>query len=106
VNTLPRVLGHYARNLGLFSLEEVVHRMTGLSARRFNLKERGEIAVGNAADLVVLDSQSIIDRATFAGPTQLSDGIDLVIVDGTIAYRERWLTGNRAGRLLRRGSGG
>jgi N-acyl-D-amino-acid deacylase len=101
--TFPRVLGHYARNLG-FSLEEAVHRMTEPSARRFNLKERGEIAVGNVADLGVFDSRSIIDRATFADPTQLSEGIDLVIGDGTLVYCERRLTGNRAGRFLRRWS--
>jgi N-acyl-D-amino-acid deacylase len=91
--TFPRVLGHYARNLGLFSSEKAVHRMTGLSARRFNLKERGEIEVGNVADLVVFDSQSIIDRATFADPTQLSEGIDLAIVGRTIAYANACLRG-------------
>ena len=103
--TFPRVLGHYARELGLFSLEEAVHRMTGLSARRFNLHGRGEIAVGNIADLVVFDAEHVIDRATFEAPTVVSDGIDAVIVGGTITYRERRLTGNRAGRFLRRGQG-
>jgi N-acyl-D-amino-acid deacylase len=102
--TFPRVLGHYARDLGLFPLEEAIHRMTGLSARQFNLRRRGEIAVGNCADLVVFDPEGVIDRATYANPTQLSDGIDLVIVDGTITYRERELTGNRAGHFLRRES--
>lgn len=102
--TFPRVLGHYTRNLGLFSLEEAIHRMTGLSARQFNLRERGEIAVGNFADLTVFDPEMVIDRATYAHPTLLSDGIDLVIVDGTITYRERQLSGNRAGRFLRRES--
>ncbi|MEO6566057.1 MAG: D-aminoacylase [Casimicrobiaceae bacterium] len=100
--TFPRVLGHYARDLGLFPLEEAVHRMTGLSARQFNLHARGEIAVGNVADLVLFDPERVIDRATFAEPMVLSDGIDAVIVAGTVTYRERKLTGNRAGRFLRR----
>jgi N-acyl-D-aspartate/D-glutamate deacylase len=52
----------------------------------------------------LIDPENVIDRATFANPTLLSDGIDLVIVDGTITYRERQLTGNRAGRFLRRES--
>ena len=100
--TFPRVLGHYARDQGLFPLEEAVHRMTGLSARNFNLRERGEIAVGNVADLVAFDPERIIDRATFADPALPAEGIDLVLVGGTIGYRERQPTGNRAGRFLRR----
>ncbi len=100
--TFPRVLGHYARELGLFSLEEAVHRMTGLPARKFNLRGRGEIGVGNFADLVVFDPERIIDRATYDDPTVLSEGIDLVAVSGAIAYRDRQSTGIRAGRFLRR----
>ena len=100
--TFPRVLGHYARDQGLFSLEEAVHRMTGLSARRFNLVGRGEIAPGNFADLVVFDPERIIDRATFANPTLPSEGIDLVIVNGATTYRGGQPTGHRAGRFLRR----
>ena len=103
--TFPRVLGHYARDQGLFSLEEAVHRMTGLSARQFNLHGRGKIAAGHVADLVVFDPDTIIDRSTFAEPTVPADGIDLVIVNGTITYRERGATGERAGRFLRRGAG-
>ncbi len=100
--TFPRVLGHYARELGLFSLEEAVHRMTGLSARQFKLSGRGEIAVGNAADLVVFDPERVIDRATYDAPTRMSEGIDAVVVGGTITYRDGALTGRRAGRFLRR----
>jgi len=100
--TFPRVLGHYARDLGLFPLEEAVHRMTGLSARQFNLHGRGEVVVGNVADLVVFDPDRVIDRSTFAAPTVPSDGIDAVIVGGTLTYSDRRHTGRRAGRFLRR----
>jgi N-acyl-D-amino-acid deacylase len=100
--TFPRVLGHYARELGLFSLEEAVHRMTGLSARQFNLEGRGEIGVGKVADLVVLDAERVIDRATYDNPTVTAAGIDLVLVGGEVAYREGRATGARAGRFLRR----
>ena len=100
--TFPRVLGHYARDLGLFSLEEAVHRMTGLSARQFNLRGRGEIKVGSLADLVVFDPQRVTDRATYENPTVPADGIDLVMVTGAITYRHHQDTGVRAGRFLRR----
>jgi N-acyl-D-amino-acid deacylase len=103
--TFPRVLGRYSRDQGLFPLETAVHKMTGLSARQFNLAERGEIAVGNFADLVVFDPARVIDRATFDDPMQVSDGIDMVLVGGTITYRDRKSTGERAGRFLRRGTG-
>jgi N-acyl-D-amino-acid deacylase len=102
--TFPRVLGHYARELGLFPLEEAVHRMTGLSARRFNLLDRGEIAVGKHADLVVFDPERIIDRATYEQPTIPADGIDCVMVKGRITYDAQGATGIRAGRFLRRGA--
>ena len=100
--TFPRVLGHYAREVGLFSLEEAVRRMTGLPAERFNLHDRGAIAPGKYADLVVFDPERVIDRATFAEPTRPAEGIDYVMVAGTLAYRAGGATGNRAGRFLRR----
>jgi N-acyl-D-amino-acid deacylase len=100
--TFPRVLGHYAREVGLFSLEEAVHRMTCLPSRRFNLHERGEIAIGKVADLVVFDPETVIDRATFAEPTRAAEGIDCVMVAGVLAYSAGSATGSRAGRFLRR----
>jgi N-acyl-D-amino-acid deacylase len=100
--TFPRVLGHYSRDLGLFPLEVAVHKMTGLSAQQFKLAGRGEIAVGKVADLVVFDPARVIDRATFDAPMQVSDGIDVVVVGGTVSYRDRQSTGQRAGRFLRR----
>jgi N-acyl-D-amino-acid deacylase len=102
--TFPRVLGHYARELALFRLEEAVHRMTGLPAHRFKLHGRGEIALGKHADLVVFDPERVIDRATYDHPTRVAEGIDYVFVGGTLAYDLDGATGDRAGRFLRRGA--
>jgi N-acyl-D-amino-acid deacylase len=98
----PRVLGHYARERGLFSLEQAVHKMTGLPAARFRLAQRGLIATGCHADLVVFDPQRIADAATFARPKTPAVGIVAVYVNGTLAWHEGRSTGARPGRLLRR----
>ncbi len=100
--TFPRVLGHYARELGLFGLEAAVRKMTGLSAHRFGLKDRGVVRAGAFADLVMFDPETVIDRATFERPVAVSDGIDLVMVNGRIAWKSGAATGARAGRALRR----
>ena len=97
-----RVLGHYARDVGLFSLETAVHKMTTLSARRFNLEARGEIREGFHADITVFDPQTIADVATFERPTQAARGIEHVFVNGALAYRRGDEAARRAGRFLRR----
>jgi len=99
--TFPRVLGHYARDAGLLSLEAAVRKMTGLSAERFNLVDRGVVRPGAFADLALFDPDSVIDRATFAAPTRPAAGIELVFVNGQPA----WTAGvprGRHGRFLRR----
>jgi N-acyl-D-amino-acid deacylase len=98
--TFPRVLGHYSRDRGLFPLHIAVHKMTGLSAKTFRLKGRGVLAEGNFADLVVFDPETVIDRATYDKPKQLSAGIDKVFVNGVLAYEAGSTSVRRGGRLI------
>lgn len=100
--TFPRVLGHYVRDLGLMSLEEAVRKMTSLPAEQFGLRDRGRIAPGLAADLVLFDLATVRDRASFEAPAQASDGIRATIVNGTVVCRDGVPTGARSGRALRR----
>lgn len=100
--TFPRVLGHYCRDEKLFSLEQAVHKMTGLSARNFGLKDRGEIRAGAYADIVVFDADGINDTATFSNPTQPAEGIERVFVNGQFSWSSGGPTGQSGGRFLRR----
>jgi N-acyl-D-amino-acid deacylase len=100
--TFPRVLGHYAREIGLFGLEEAVRKMTSLSARTFGLEGRGVLAPGAYADVTVFDAERIIDTATFENPATPAAGIMLTIVNGAIVWRSGAATGARPGRVLRR----
>jgi N-acyl-D-amino-acid deacylase len=100
--TFARVLGHYARGLGLFPLETAVYKMTGLTARTFGLKDRGVLKKGMAADIAIFDAGEIDEAATFAKPIQPAKGIDSVIVNGAIVWREGKPTGARPGKVLKR----
>lgn len=100
--TFPRVLGRYARAKGLFSMEEAVHRMTGLPAAVFGLEGRGAVAPGAHADLVIFDAENVEDRATFDDPKQPAAGIERVIVNGKTVWHEGAWSGARPGRVLRR----
>jgi N-acyl-D-amino-acid deacylase len=98
--TFPRVLGHYVRELGLLSLEDAVRKMTGLTAGRFGLVDRGVLRMGGFADLVLFAPDTVIDRATFEAPKQAAAGIALVMVNGEVAYRDGAATGAAPGRML------
>ncbi len=100
--TFPRVLGHYAREVGLFSLEEAVRKMTSLTARQFGLKDRGVLREGAYADLVLFDPETVLDRATFDDPKQPAAGIEAVWVNGRMVWEGGAHTGTRPGRALRR----
>ena len=100
--TFPRILGHYARDEGLFSLETAVHKMTGLTARTFGFADRGGLEPGMAADIVVFDPKTVVDTATFDRPVQAAAGIDAVLVNGRAVWRDGASTGARPGKVLRR----
>jgi N-acyl-D-amino-acid deacylase len=100
--TFPRVLGHYARDVGLFSLETAVHKMTGLTARTFGLEGRGLIEGGMAADITLFDARTVGDAATFENPIRAASGIGTVVVNGQVAWRDGRSTGARPGRVLSR----
>jgi len=103
--TFPRVLGHYVRDVGLFSLEEAVHRMTGLTAERFGLTGRGHLKVGYYADLVLFDPATIAEGATFAAPVTPAHGIVGTWVNGRAVWSGGAVTGARPGRALDQRSG-
>jgi N-acyl-D-aspartate/D-glutamate deacylase len=103
--TYPRVLGRYVREQpSVLSLEAAVRKMTGLPAERLTLKDRGLIAEGLVADLVLFDADTVIDRATFEDPHQYPVGIPYVFVNGTAVVDGGVHTGARPGRVLRRGA--
>ncbi len=100
--TFPRVLGRYVREQQALTWEDAVRKMTGLPAATIGMVDRGRLAVGMAADVVVFDPATVIDHATFEAPMQPSVGIRHVLVNGRLALRDGAATGERAGQPLRR----
>lgn len=99
--TFPRALA-LARDIGLLPLEAIVRKMTSLPAERFGLRDRGRIAEGSFADVVVFDPDDVRDAATFQQPHAFPQGISAVIVNGEIAWEDGGAI-ERGGRVLRRG---
>jgi dihydroorotase/N-acyl-D-amino-acid deacylase len=99
--TFPRVLGRYVREQQVLSLEEAIHRMTLMPAARLGLEDRGRIAEGARADLVLFDPLTVGSPATFESPHQYPTGIPYVIVNGVITVADGRMTGSRAGMVLR-----
>jgi N-acyl-D-amino-acid deacylase len=100
--TFPRVLGHYSRDVDLFSLETAVWKMSGLTAKNFGLTNRGTIVVGQHADVVVFDAATVIDKATYDTPTEPAEGIEAVIVNGALTWHQRAHSGARRGQVIAR----
>jgi len=101
--TFPRVLGKYCRDDRFFNLPTAVHKMTGMPAQRLGLKDRGKVDVGLAADLVVFNPATVIDRADFMNPHQYAQGIDYVLVNGAVVIDQGEHMGVLAGRVLQKG---
>ncbi|OJX33953.1 MAG: D-aminoacylase [Burkholderiales bacterium 68-12] len=100
--SFPRVLGRYVRERKVLTLEAAVHKMTGLSASQFGIPNRGTIARGNWADLVLFDPERICDQANYEQPTLAPSGIVSVYVNGELSCENGRPTGRRAGRMLRK----
>ncbi len=99
--SFPRVLGRYVREHRLLSLELAIRKMTSLPAQRVGLFDRGLLRPGLAADIVVFDPASIIDRATFEDPHRVSEGVRYVLVNGIMVVDDAQVTDARPGRGLR-----
>jgi len=99
--SMPRFLGHYVRDEQLIPLETAIRKITSWPAQREHLENRGLLKPGYFADVTIFDPATIIDRATFVNPAQLSEGIAYTIVNGQIEYDHGKLTGATAGKVLR-----
>jgi dihydroorotase/N-acyl-D-amino-acid deacylase len=97
----PRVLGRYVREAHVLTLELAIRKMTTMPADRLGLRDRGRIAEGSYADIVVFDPATITDRATYQAPHQYPEGVDYVLVNGVVTVEAGRMTGGRGGRLLR-----
>jgi N-acyl-D-aspartate/D-glutamate deacylase len=98
----PRIMGRYVRELGVLSLEQAVARMTAVAANELTLYDRGRIAPGAAADLVVFDADAIADRSTFAAPGTTASGVVHLLVNGVPVIEGGKTTDALPGRVLRR----
>src|SRR5262249_45186676 len=108
----PRGNGAFARRIARYvterhvvTLEHAVRTMTSLPAHVFGLVDRGEIRPGAFADIVIFDPARVKDRATYADPFPLADGIDWVIVNGVVERKEGEFTGAKGGKVLRKDTG-
>ncbi|MFM1934383.1 MAG: hypothetical protein RL360_1264, partial [Bacteroidota bacterium] len=100
--SFTRILGRYVREQKILSLEQAVYKMTGLTASHLGLKDRGIIAPGKIADLVLFNPDTVIDRATIKNSQAISEGIEGVWVNGEKVFSENMATGKRSGSLIKR----
>lgn len=100
--TFVRTLSHFQKECGLLSLEAAIHKQTYQTAKGWGIKNKGLIKDGFDADLVLFNYESLKDTPTFANGRQLCEGIEAVIVNGEIVYRNKKLTGNYPGKCILR----
>lgn len=100
--SFPRVLGRYVREQKVLTLEQAVHKMTKKAADAMAIKDRGSLEIGKAADIVIFNQDTIIDKATFVDSVQYSEGIDYVMVNGELVLEEGECRKITPGKVLRR----
>ena len=98
--TFPRILGKYVREEQVLTLQEAIRKMTSLPASRLGLETRGSLKQGMAADIVVFDPKTVIDKATYTEPHQFPEGINYVIVNGGVVVKAGVHTGAKPGKAL------
>ncbi len=96
----PRVLGKYVREEQVLPLEEAIQKMTGMNAAKLGLKDRGLLQVGKKADVTIFDAERIRDRATFQDPHRCSEGVEYVIVNGTLVIDGGRHLNTKPGKVL------
>jgi dihydroorotase/N-acyl-D-amino-acid deacylase len=99
--TYPRILGRFVRDQRILTLEDAVRKMSGAVAERLSIRDRGELREGMYADVMIFDPNTIIDKATYEKPHQLSVGVKYVLVNGTPVVSEGKVTGAKPGRVVR-----
>ena len=99
--TFPRILGRYVREQGVLTLEDAIRKMTSAVATRLSIADRGVLKEGLYADIVIFDPETIIDRATFERPHQVSEGVRDVFVNGVAVVRDGRHTGAKPGMIVR-----
>lgn len=102
--TFPRVLSRYVRDEGVLSLEEAIHKMSGMPARRLDLQTRGTLGEGMTADMVIFDPETVDDNDDWAHPHQYATGFSYVIVGGIPAIDAGVRTNKFPGKILKRGT--
>jgi N-acyl-D-amino-acid deacylase len=101
--TFPRFLGKYVREEKILTWPEAIRKITSVTAQKLGFAGRGQVSRDYYADLVLFDPETIIDRATFDDPHQYPDGIQTVIVNGTIVLHQGECTGELSGKILKKG---
>jgi N-acyl-D-amino-acid deacylase len=99
--TYPRILGRFVRDQRILTLEDAVRKMTGAVADRLSIGDRGELREGMFADVIIFDPNTIIDRATYEKPHQLSVGVKYVFVNGVAVVSDGKVTGAKPGKIVR-----
>src|ERR1041384_5795666 len=99
--TYPRILGRFVREQRILTLEDAVRKMTGAVADRLGIRDRGQLREGMYADVMIFDPDTIIDRATYEKPHQLSEGVKYVLVNGVAVVSDGKVTGAKPGKIVR-----